>query len=96
MTFMRWGLLVCALVASFQASAVVIDLSAMKCEEFLKSGKDEIGVIVIWLDGYYRDADDRVIIYTDKFVADSMKLGDYCTANPTVGLITAADKMFEK
>jgi acid stress chaperone HdeB len=96
MKLMRWGLLVFALVASSQASAVVIDLSAMKCEKFLKSSRDEVGVIVIWLDGYYRDADDQVTIYTDKFVANSTKLVEYCAANPKVGLLTAADKVFEK
>jgi acid stress chaperone HdeB len=76
------------------ARATVIDLSAMQCQQFLKSSKDDIGVILTWLNGYYREEDDPPIIDTDKFVADSKQLAEYCVANPTIGLITAADKLF--
>jgi acid stress chaperone HdeB len=96
MNVIRSAILFSVLLAAAPASAVVIDLSTMKCEEFLKSSKDDIGVILTWLHGYYRDEKDPPIIDTDKFVADSKKLADYCAANPTNGLITAADKVFGK
>jgi len=32
-----------------------LDLSAIKCQEFLDSGKDNIAMIITWLDGYYKD-----------------------------------------
>jgi len=96
MKLLRLGVLVSALVVGSQASAVVIDLSAMKCSEFLKISKEEIGLILTWIHGYYREEKDPPIIDTDQFVADSKKLGDYCKANPEHGLITAADKVFAK
>jgi acid stress chaperone HdeB len=34
------------------------------------------------------------VIDTDKFVSNAKKLGEYCSANPTIGLITATDKLF--
>ena len=40
------------------------------------------------------DEDEPPIIDTDKFVANAKRLADYCAANPTVGLITATDKLF--
>jgi acid stress chaperone HdeB len=77
-----------------QAQATVIDLSTMKCKEFLEGSKEDIGYTLAWLDAYYKGEDDPPVIDTDKFVANSKKLADYCVANPTLGLITATDKLF--
>ncbi len=76
------------------ASAEVIDLSTQTCQQFQAKSKDEIGIILIWLDAYYADEDAAPVIDTDKFTANAKKLGEYCAANPTIGLITAADKLF--
>jgi acid stress chaperone HdeB len=75
--------------------AVVIDLSMMTCQEFLATDKDEIRIIWAWLDGYYKDEQDPPII--DNTLVDNLKkLNEYCAANPTIGLITATNKLFGK
>jgi acid stress chaperone HdeB len=75
------------------ARAQVVDLSTIKCKEFVESSKENIGVIAMWLHGYYAGkADAPAIIDFDKFTKDAEKLGKYCGNNPTHGLITAADK----
>lgn len=84
------------LVSAVQAPAQILDLSTLKCKEFFESSKDNIGYTLAWLDAYYRDEDDPAIIDFDKMKANAEKLAAYCAANPTVGLITAADKLFEK
>jgi acid stress chaperone HdeB len=76
------------------AGAAVFDLSTRTCRQFQQSGDDEIKIILAWLDGYYKDEKDPPIIDTDKFVANAKKLGEFCSANPDVGLITATDKLF--
>jgi acid stress chaperone HdeB len=76
--------------------AVVIDLSMMTCQEFLATDKDEIRIIWAWLDGYYRDEQDPPIIDTNTMVDNLKKLNEYCDANPTIGLITATNKLFGK
>jgi acid stress chaperone HdeB len=78
------------------ASAEVIDLSTKTCKQFQADSKEEVGIILAWLDGYYKDEKDPPIIDTDKFVANAKKLGAYCSANPTIGLITATDELFGK
>jgi acid stress chaperone HdeB len=78
------------------ASAEQIDLSTWTCKKFQSADKDEIGVILAWLDAYYKDEDDPPVIDTDKFVANAKKLGAYCSEHPTIGLITATDKLFKK
>ena len=93
-------LAVAMLVAPFGVLAAMaadsLDLSAIKCQEFLGSGKDNIAMIITWLDGYYKDQDDPPILDFTKFAADSEKLAKYCAENPSIGLITAADKTLGK
>lgn len=86
------GLLICC----NSAFAGDIDLSTWTCKKFQAADKDDIGVILAWLDGYYRNDDDPPVINTDSFVANAKKLGEYCSAHPDIGLITATDKLFTK
>jgi acid stress chaperone HdeB len=76
------------------AFAEDIDLSTWTCQKFQSSDKETIGIILSWLDGYYKDQDDPPVIETDKFVENAKKLGEYCSGHPDQGLITAADKVF--
>jgi len=87
------GLFVAAMIATAPAAyADKLDLSTIKCQDFLKSSKDNIAVIITWLDAYYKNENDPPIIDFDKFAANSQKLAKYCADNPDSGLITAADK----
>lgn len=90
----RLCLLLAACCFAMPAAADKIDLSTQTCQQFVSSPKDNIMMTLVWLDAYYRDEDDPPVIDTDKFVANAAKLGEYCNANPTIGLITAADKLF--
>jgi len=78
------------------ASATSIDLSTWSCAKFQSADKDDIGVILAWMDGYYRGEDDPPVIDTEKFIANAKKLGEYCAAHPEPGIITAADELFAK
>jgi acid stress chaperone HdeB len=90
------ALFAAATFASAGAPAQTLDLSTIKCEDFLKSGKDNIAVIITWLDGYYKEKDDPPIIDFKKFGSNTEKLAKYCADNPGNGLITAADKTLSK
>jgi acid stress chaperone HdeB len=78
------------------ANAEQIDLSTWTCKKFQSASKDDVGVILAWLDGYYKGENDPPVFDTDKFVANAKKLGEYCSAHPDIGLITATDALFEK
>jgi|SRR5690349_13324457 acid stress chaperone HdeB len=71
-----------------------LELSKMPCREFLATDKNEVRIILAWLDGYYKDDQDGAILDTDVLVANLKKLNEYCAANPNVGLITATDRLF--
>jgi acid stress chaperone HdeB len=86
----------CWLLSGFAARAETIDLLTTTCKQFLEGHKNEIGIILAWLDGYYREEDDPPIFDMDTVEANGKKLSAYCAANPNVGLITATDKLFGK
>jgi acid stress chaperone HdeB len=91
------GVIAAAVLAlGARAFAEDIDLSTWTCQKFQSASKDDIGVILSWLDGYYKDEDDPPVIDTTQFVANAKKLGEYCAAHPDAGLITATDKLFQK
>lgn len=83
-----------ALATPLPASATQVDLSTSTCQQFLASDKMDMMITLAWLDAYYKDEDAPPVIDTDKLVANAGKLGEYCAANPTIGLITATDKLF--
>lgn len=90
------GLLAAGMMIAFSTSAFAedIDLSTWTCSKFRSADKETIGIILTWLDGYYKDQDDPPVIETDTFVENAKKLGSYCANHPDQGLITAADKVF--
>ncbi|WP_029354226.1 HdeA/HdeB family chaperone [Bosea sp. 117] len=93
---MKYAIAIAAVIASLSsASAEKWDLSTMTCKQFVDSDKDTIGIVLAWLDAYYRDEDSPPVIDTDKFVQNAEKLGAYCASNPQIGLITAADSLFD-
>jgi acid stress chaperone HdeB len=73
-----------------------IDLSTWTCQQFQSASRDDVGVILAWLDGYYKDEDDPPVIDATQFAANARKLSEYCATHPDLGLITAADKLFQK
>ena len=53
-------------------------------------------MVLTWLDGWYNGDEDEAIIDTDKFVANAKKFGSVCAANPTISIVTAADRILGK
>jgi len=85
-----------ALLASPPAQAQKLDLSTITCKDFIESSKENIGLILMWLAGYYSDEDDPPVVDFDKMKSDAEKLGAYCAKNPTISLITAAESVLEQ
>ena len=69
-----------------------LDLSTMTCKRFFEYDKDNLAIMLMWLDGYYSEDDAPPIVDFDKMKENATKLGGYCAKNPEVGLITAAEE----
>ena len=48
----------------------------------------------MWLEGYYADQDADPVIDFDAMGENAKKLGEFCGKNPTIGVITAAEKIY--
>jgi acid stress chaperone HdeB len=84
--------------ATFPAEAQKqqFDLSTVTCKQFLEYNKDNMSLMLMWLDGYYSEDDAPPIVDFDKMGENSKKLGEYCGKNPGHSVITAADKTLAK
>jgi acid stress chaperone HdeB len=94
--FRRIALVVAVLALASPAYAEKWDLSTVNCQTFLSFDKDTVNMLLAWLDAYYKAEDDPAVIDTNKYLANAKKLGEYCRANPGMGLITATDELFGK
>ncbi len=87
-------LLAAGLLSPLPAQAQQIDLSTVTCKDFMASDKQTLGLVLMWLEGYYGDTDAKPIVDFDKMKRNGGKLGEYCGKNPGHSLITAADEVF--
>ena len=84
------------MLSSVPAHAVVHDLSTMSCKQFIEAGDDTIKMVLIWMDGWYKGDSDEAIIDTDVFVENAKKFGAYCSKNPTISIVNAAEAVLGK
>ena len=90
------AILFAAMFWNASARASQIDLSVWTCKQFQSAAKDEVKLIVAWLDGYYRGEDDPPVIDAEQLDANAKKLDTYCASHPDSKLIAAADTLFEQ
>ena len=57
-----FALVLFALMSAAPAAAQKLDVATIKCEDFVKSPKDTIGNLLMWLSGYYPGEDDDAVI----------------------------------
>lgn len=82
-----------ALIVPLPAQAQQLDLATVTCKDFTSSDKETIGLILMWLEGYYSEENAKPVVNFDKMKVDGGKLGEYCGKNPGHSLITAADEV---
>ena len=73
------------------AQAQDMDMRQIKCTEFVAAPKDQIALILTWLEGFYTKESDPPIIFAAKATKDAKNLADYCSAHPDDNVIQAAD-----
>lgn len=74
----------------------VLDMSTIECHQFTDYNTDNKALIVTYLEAYYLGDNDAPVLNFTKMKSDTAKLLEFCQANPTVGLVTASDKVMGK
>jgi acid stress chaperone HdeB len=90
------AILAAAVLVAGTANAQVVDLSTIKCREFIELPKETATAITMWLDGYFTDEEDPAVVDLDKMRGKAEKLGAFCAANPKMSLMTAAENVMAK
>jgi acid stress chaperone HdeB len=88
-----YGVIAAALLAASPVKAQVVDMSTITCSDFSGRPADQMANIMFWLEGYYTEEDEPTTIDFAEFKSTLEKLLIYCSNNPTVGVLTAADEV---
>ena len=97
--FMKMSLMlamVAALLGAPPAHAQRFDLAAVKCKDFAAGKKDEIGMILMWLGGYYSEDNASPVVDFDAMRESGRKISEYCGKNPADSVVDAADAVLGK
>lgn len=84
-------LIALALSTSWGANAQRLDLSAMTCDSFLKSDKDQMKLIAAWLSGYYTDESANEVVDISALNARQNQLVQFCSRETNFLVANAAD-----
>ena len=71
------------------------DLSLISCERVLNTPKQHaegLGQILMWLAGYHAGLASDSVLDLVAFEQSAREIGDYCAANPHIGLYTASER----
>src|SRR5215471_11093873 len=94
--FGKVAVLVAAALLATAANAQVVDLSTIKCKDFIELPKETVNAVTMWLDGYYTDEEDPAVVDFDKMKGKADKLVAFCQANPKMGLMGAAESVMAR
>ncbi|HEY1735200.1 MAG TPA: HdeA/HdeB family chaperone [Methylovirgula sp.] len=76
--------------ASMPAAADDIDLSRIRCGDFVGGSKDDAILLLTWIEGYFAKKSDPPIIYGDKAKQHAEAIRDYCINYENATLFDAA------
>ena len=88
------AMLAAAVLIAAPAKAEKIDLSTITCKRFFEYDKENLALLLVWLEGYYADQDADPIIDFDDMATKSKKLAQFCVSSPAISVITAAEKIY--
>ena len=89
-------LVAAAVLAAAPAAAQVVDLSTLRCKQFIELPKETLNAVTLWLDAYLTDEEESAIIDFDKMKGKADRLTAYCAQNPDMSLMTAAESVMDK
>ena len=89
------------LAASLAAAAAFaqdgkLDLATLTCRKLFEMNREQVNIVLGWLQGYYLEENGAPVVDLDKLSADRLRLSGYCAANPQEDVISAADALFGK
>ena len=85
------GLLIAA--GTVSAKAEVIDLATVKCSDLASMSAEDSSFFFTWIHGYYGGQAGDTTMDLDAMEAAGTAIGEYCGANPDVGVLAAVKQL---
>ena len=70
-----------------------IDMKKLSCKQFSGYDKDNMSIIMMWLEGYCTDENEGAVIDFGKMAGDTAHPFVYCGDHPDDDIITAAEEV---
>jgi hypothetical protein len=83
-------------IAPLSTAAQDIDLTSLRCTDFLQSDAETTRTILLWMAGYYTYEDDPTVIGLGTLKRKEQQMKQYCADNQTVSLISASEIFMDK
>ena len=82
----------CAPIASMAEN---VDMAKVSCKDFMESGKDGMGMMLTWIDGYMSAKSDNTVMSEEWMEKLGTHMGTYCAKNPQKTIMAAIEAMPE-
>jgi acid stress chaperone HdeB len=82
-----------AALSLWPAPAQRFDLDLISCREFLATDRQNMTYMIVWLRGFWTEADEAMILDLERLQVDADKVTDFCVRNPDVKVFEAARRM---
>jgi acid stress chaperone HdeB len=76
------------------APAQRFDLDLISCRELLSTDRQNMTYLIVWLRGFWTEADEAMILDLERLQADADKLTEFCARNPDVKAFEATKRVF--
>ncbi len=93
---LKMVLIIAGMAWSFPAHAEKLDLTNMKCSQFVQASKESASVIAAWLTGYYTEVTESEVIDLVRLKDTGDKLSTFCAANPNFAVAAVAEGLLSK
>lgn len=87
---------IAALFLTVPAKAETVDLATVKCSELADMKPDDASFMFAWMLGYSGGQTGTTTLELTSMEAVGTEIGEYCAANPEVGLLSAATEVMSQ
>lgn len=98
----QWFLLLLFILSAILATSnvawtqVTIDVSKIRCDQFLAGKVADSRSVTVWLSGYYHGLHANPLLDVNALQQNSQAVMDYCISHPSVILMDAVTSLFGK
>lgn len=80
--------------SAYKAKAqLILDMSLLKCSDYLSSDPERQEMIAAWMSGYYNSARNQPTVDLSRFATNKKNVEKYCKKNKKANLMNAIQKV---